>query len=273
MKYRQWQPPAQLKNYIRYFWVIESDAGEPVPKTYRPIADGCPGLIFQPSETDALHDDVKQKLPGLFLYGQTVQPRTLYTKGGLLLTGVCFYPHALKSVFGLPAAELTDTCIDLGLTFNKHNKHLTEQLICTPSFDGQFDLLSSYLSKLIQINNADSDKPTHYALGQIIQANGNIELKQLLKEINMTERTFERKFNHHVGISPKLFARICRFQTSLQQLKSSNYNKLSDIAFDNGYADQSHFIRAFKEFAGYSPNQLNKQKSTGVENLLEWKND
>jgi AraC-like DNA-binding protein len=173
----------------------------------------------------------------------------------------------------LPAAELTDTCIDLKSIFNKHNKHLSEQLICTPSFDGQFDILSSYLWQQIQVNNANTDETTHYALGQIIQANGNIELKELLKEINMTERTFERKFNHHVGISPKLFARICRFQTSLQQLKSSNYNKLSDIAFDNGYADQSHFIRAFKEFAGYSPNQLSKQKNTDAENLLEWKAD
>jgi len=273
MEYRQIQPPAYLSNYIRYFWVIERDANEPVPKTYRPIADGCPGLIFQPSETDALHDDVKQKLPELFLYGQTVQPRTLYTKGGLLLTGVCFYPHALKSVFGLPAHELTDTCIDLKSIFNKHNKHVSEQLICTPSFDGQFDILSSYIWQQIQANNANADETTHYALGQIIQTNGNIELKELLKEINMTERTFERKFNHHVGISPKLFARICRFQTSLQQLKSSNYNKLSDIAFDNGYADQSHFIRAFKEFAGYSPNQLSKQKNTDAENLLEWNED
>jgi hypothetical protein len=181
MNYRQIQPPAHLRNYIRYFWVIERDANDPVRKTYRPVADGCPGLIFQPSATNALHDDVKQKLPQLFLYGQTVQPRTLYSKEGLLLTGVCFYPHALKSVFGLPANELTDTCIDLGLTFKKRNKHLTRQLICTSSFNDQFDVLSSYLWQQIQQNNTGSDKTTHYALDQIIQANGNIELKKIVE--------------------------------------------------------------------------------------------
>ena len=85
----------------------------------------------------------------------------------------------------------------------------------------------------------------------------------------MSERNFERKFREYVGISPKLFSRICRFQSSLKQLQESNYEKLSDIAFENNFSDQSHFIRTFKEFAGFSPNQFQQQTNTIVDNFTE----
>jgi AraC-like DNA-binding protein len=70
-----------------------------------------------------------------------------------------------------------------------------------------------------------------------------------------------------VGISPKLFSRICRFQATLQQLRTNGFDKLSDIAFEHNYADQSHFIRSFKEFAGVSPFQYQKQFEEIAENL------
>ena len=74
-----------------------------------------------------------------------------------------------------------------------------------------------------------------------------------------------------MGVSPKLFARISRFQASLSQLRNNDFNKLSDLAFDNDYADQSHFIRSFREFAGFSPHQLRKQSVELLENFTELK--
>ena len=68
-------------------------------------------------------------------------------------------------------------------------------------------------------------------------------------------------------MSPKLFSRICRFQSSLQQLRDNDYTKLSDIAFEHEFADQSHFIRTFREFAGFSPFQYQRQSPGVIENL------
>jgi AraC-like DNA-binding protein len=75
----------------------------------------------------------------------------------------------------------------------------------------------------------------------------------------MSERSLERKFRQHIGISPKLFSRINRFQEAFRLLKNNNYIKLSDIAFDAGYTDQSHFIREFKEFTGFAPYKYQKE--------------
>jgi len=68
-------------------------------------------------------------------------------------------------------------------------------------------------------------------------------------------------------MSPKLLTRIIRFQAALKQLRNHSFSRLSDIAFEQEYADQSHFIRAFKEFAGDTPNRFYKSTLEMVENF------
>ena len=108
-----------------------------------------------------------------------------------------------------------------------------------------------------------------HALEQIISSKGTLSLKVLQQNLNTSQRSFHRKFKQYTGIPPKLFSRICRFQASLKQLQQTDYDKLSDIAFGNDYADQSHFIRSFKEFSGLSPAQYQKNSTEVVENLSE----
>ena len=270
MKYEKIPPPAYLRRYVQYFWAYDSKGVGDPPKTFRPISNGCPGIIVQLSESDPLYDQENKQLPMLCLYGQTIKHREIHAREQFRLIGICFSPVGLKSIFGLGADELTDTCIDLSALPGQQALFLSEQLVSTDSIPHRIELLSSYLAKQIRRNKARQDNVTEYALSQLIKSEGNISLKQLQNELNVSERNLERKFREEVGISPKLFSRICRFQASFQQLKTNNYDKLSDIAFENGYADQSHFIRVFKEFAGFPPNQYGKQSNEIVENLAEW---
>ncbi len=91
------------------------------------------------------------------------------------------------------------------------------------------------------------------ALSRLQETQGALSLRDLRDELRITERSFERRFKQYTGMSPKLFARIAQFQASLQQLRDKQFDKLSDLAYSNDYADQSHFIRTFREFAGCSP--------------------
>lgn len=270
MNYRQVQPPDYLKSYIRYFWILETDAIDNASKTFRPITDGCPGLFFQQAETSTFYDQDRKQLPALFLYGQTIRHREIHTSGNFNAIGICFYPYALKSVFGFDANELTDTCADLNVLSEKQGFFLLERLLNAPSTTQQIELVSAYLWTQIRKNNVRQDGITQYALSQLLESNGTILLKDLHEKLTISERNLERKFKQSVGISPKLFSRICRFQASLNQLRINSYDKLSDIAFENGYADQSHFIRAFKEFAGVSPDKYRKQSTEVIQNLTEW---
>lgn len=263
MNYQQRKPPACLNGYVRYFWTLESNCTGFSPKTLGPLADGCPGIILQRAATGQFYDHDNSQLPDVFLYGQTVKRTAIYLLGNFKTTGVCFAPNALKSIFGFNANELTDSCLDMRLV----SASLTEQLLNTPSSTDQLELLSGYLLHQIKKTDTPVDKLTHYALARLIATKGTISLKEMQITLNLSERSIERKFEQHVGISPKLFSRICRFQAALDQLKNNNYTKLSDIAFENGYADQSHFIRVFREFTGHSPQQFQKQGYEMVENF------
>jgi AraC-like DNA-binding protein len=62
-------------------------------------------------------------------------------------------------------------------------------------------------------------------------------------------------FERNIGVAPNLYRRICQFNSAFTQLNIRNHQKLSDIAFQNGYADQSHYIRSFKEFTNITPKE------------------
>lgn len=267
MKYQEMPPPSYLKHHVRYFWTLESSGTEPLPLIFGPVADGCPGLIIQqsPNSTFLLND---KQLPDLLLYGQTTKYTPLHLGGTYCSIGVCCYPNALKSIFGLNADELTNTCVDMNLLSAAKDFYLSEKLSDVPSLAGKMDVISAFLFHQINKNEGGTDDITQFALTQIIQSHGSISLKELQEQLQLTERSFERRFKQGVGISPKLFSRICRFQKSLAQLRSNDYSKLSDIAFENDYADQSHYIRVFKEFAGVSPYQYQKKSSEKTTNLL-----
>lgn len=256
MQYKQIPPPDFLKDYIRYFWILES-GDEDAPTSFRTIADGSTGLIFQHPDKGALYQNNKL-LPDVFAYGQATTHATLRASDRFSTIGTFFYPNALKTIFGFNADELTDSCTNLDDLKEKRESPLSEQLANTEDLNSRIILLSSWLQTQIQRNHHSEDEAIQYVLRRIVQTKGSIPLKELHAMAHLSERTFERKFKQYVGVPPKLFSRIVRFQASFQQMNNNDYDKLSDLAFNHEYADQSHFIRAFKEFTGYSPLQYQK---------------
>jgi AraC-like DNA-binding protein len=255
MKYEIIAPPLTLAPFVRCFWTLEGNAMNALSQAFGSLVDGCPGIIFQHADAGALVMDERQ-LPGLFLYGQTTKHTEITAAGVFRASGVMFHPYALKSVFGVNAAELTGSCITPP---ESKGYQLIERLGDALTVAEQVKILESYL--YTQISREHHFGMVEYAVSQILRSNGNIAMRDLQEELQITEKSFERKFKDHVGIPPKLFSGICRYQASLHQLKNNQYNKLSDIAYENDYADQSHFIRSFKKYTGCSPHQFQKQNN------------
>lgn len=264
-------PPAHLRSVVRYFWAFESPGGSDAEKTFSAIVDGCPGVIMVQSEKENFCDEKKKALPSIFLYGQTEKPVRFSASGTVGAVGICFQPHALKSVFGMDAHELTNACLDLNMFSSRKQGTLSEVLFNSLTVEDRIHILSAYLSDRLQNNRLPADAAIHYVVSQIVQRYGQVSIQELQAYLKVSERTLERKFKAAVGISPKLFLRIVRFQQSLDQMRQSQYDKLSDIAYAHAYADQSHFIRVFKEFTGFTPLEFQKQATEVVENFPEVK--
>ncbi|MEJ0034319.1 MAG: AraC family transcriptional regulator [Bacteroidota bacterium] len=105
----------------------------------------------------------------------------------------------------------------------------------------------------------DNCKVIQYATDQIMLDPSPDILSAVIKHLKINERTFQRIFKKYVGITANQYRRICQFQSSFSQLRSNDFQSLTDLAYANGFADQSHFIRSFKEFVNTTPNNYLKE--------------
>ena len=252
MLLQSFQPPLSLAGYVSSITVLQDDALQTdcvIPL----IAKGLPSIVFQVTGGTA-----NNKNDTLVLYGQNLKPFEFYASGHLTIIAYFLHPHILNNFFRISANEITDQIIDLSLLQQARGINLKEQLLNAPSLDARLQLMNAYITKLAEAIRTDVNPSINYATQAILKNNGLISLKNIHKELRVTERTFQRLFEFHVGISPKTFSRVCQFNSAFQQLSSKRFVKFSDIAYDNGYADQSHLTRVFKEFTNYSPKEYLK---------------
>lgn len=262
MRFQRFSPPAALRAYVRYFWTLDSPA--PAPSTFSIVADGCPGLLVQQPGSAGFHDAAGHAWPRQLVYGQSTTAQEVSANGPISAIGAYFQPSALPALLGLPAAELTDSCFDLQALPGA--AALFEQLPALPPA-GQVEALAALLLTQLATRGQAPDTAVDHAVQLIQHTEGNLALPLLPAQVGLTERSLQRRFKQRVGLSPQLFARICRFQATLGQLRAAQFDKLSDLAFDAAYADQSHHIRAFREFAGRPPRRYQQQAREVLESF------
>lgn len=151
--------------------------------------------------------------------------------------------------------KLTFEIIDLGKQFD----HLSEKLQVTTDLTEAIRLVECYLliyfSQLnVPLSNTDMTPVVDYILGQ----NGVIKITDLEEQFHLSSRWLEKQFLEQVGMSPKDFARVTRFNALIAEVKSTPSVSWSDMIDKFGYYDQSHLIRDFHYFTGQSPTEFFK---------------
>jgi AraC-like DNA-binding protein len=211
------------------------------------FANGTPTLVFQTTK-----GQLKNQSNYLTLLGQTVLPDQLFLTGEFTLIAYFLTPDSLPSLFGIQANELTNNPINLNLLLK--NSILQEQLLNAKMINQRLSILDDFIFGLGKKAKMDINRIKYAA--EIISQNSSVNvLAQVQKDLYITERSFQRLFEKNVGISPNLFRRISQFNKAFHQLNMGHFQNLSDVAFDNGYSDQSHYIKAFKEFTSTTPTE------------------
>ena len=237
-------PSAKVSAYVKAILVIENE--EVFSPFILPLfPNGTPTLLFTTAagwmEGSEYH---------LTLFGQTVLPRQMLIGNNFKLVAYFLQPYALGNLFNISASELTDHPIALDILTGRSD--LQERLLNTASTDQILQLIDKFLYDKITAIRLE-DKRLTYASEKISRSADKNILTTLQQELYMTERTFQRLFEHNIGISPNLFRRISQFNRVFRQINEGNFQDLSTVAYQYGYADQSHFNRAFKEFTNLTP--------------------
>ncbi len=239
-------PPHQIAELVHRILVIEN-VRVITPFVLPLYANGSPTLVFQTAK-----GQIKSHSTHITLFGQTLRPETLTLQENFTLIAYFFKPFTVGSIFGVAARELTDNPVELSLLESIRVGTLNEQLLNAPSTWAMLTLIDQYIYSLLVRAKTDWSR-LQFATDAIVENPDPAILQSVQNKLCLTERTFQRMFEHHIGISPNQYRRICQFNSAFQQLQQRQFKSLSDIAFENGYTDQSHYLRSFKEFTGIRP--------------------
>lgn len=241
------KPRKALREYVRYYWMQESD--EPFSVLTFPI--GCHQIIFH-RKTPLFIPELNTSQNEFTISGQVNFPAHLQSDGNIEMIVAVFHPHAISLFIDTPPSAFYNLEIS-GYDIENRKINETAALIfnCESTSDGIRILEEWLLSKIRSSMNIER---IGHSLHNLLLT-PSISVTALADTACLSKKQYERIFREHVGMNPKEYARIVRFQKSMWLMQRGNRN-YADIAAACGYSDQSHLIREFKSMTGHTPGSL-----------------
>lgn len=266
--FREYLPPDSVSHLVKSFFFMEVDR-LPAPNIHGEesfeviVPFGCMDIILQSVPSFSLLNPQlgkKEKLPLCFITPLGINPIYIKPDTTVQLFGVRLWPWANRFfssdrssrhlVFHPDTCPITEAFERVaGELFSLSHLEVIDQI------SGMIDEASR--------NKGDVDPIVRSLVMEIMTTEGNINFGDLTKRFNLSQRRIEQKFIEGVGICPKHFSRIVRFQSIFQVVGQMKRINFTNIVYECGYYDQAHFIRNFKEFTGLTP-----RKFFTSENLL-----
>ena len=191
---------------------------------------------------------------------QTYRRWEMQLRGALDTFAIMFQPNALHRLLSLPMHELTDLDFEAHSVLGGFIAKLGERLGNATSFPERVRLVEeALLPRALAVSGIDG---VSAAANRIILAGGRASIPALATTAGLSTRQFERRFIQQVGMRPKLFARIARFEAALENKARSATKSWTAIAHEYGYYDQMHMVHDFAEFTGATPSETLAQLET-----------
>lgn len=256
-EYRRLPSPPGLRDLVESVW-IQDDPAPPSGPGARVVPTGTVELLFHYRDPFAHWEGSLQAIPRSYVTGQRTRPVTPVPTGEVGILIVSLFPWGLSCLFpGLPA-DLTDGYIDLKHLWPAAGvERLEEELAAAASTAKRLDLVSVLLLKMVE-----DRKPHPRVRAAATMLAGGREIDESAHVLGVSGRHFRRLFQAEVGVSPKTFQRVMRFQHALGC--RSRIPSWSEVAAECGYSDQAHLIREFREFTGLTPRRLPERRDTAI---------
>jgi len=268
MLYLQRVPSPPLSSFVEALWYTK---GYQVPhRRERVLPNGAIQMIINLAQDfvidhPRLPEGGKASLmPPSLIVGVQSEYVVIDTADLAEMIGIQFWPGGFVPFFALPADEFSNAHVSLEAVWGPDAARLRDRLQNAPGPEAKFQALETYL-----LGRARNRLVRHPAVDfairrlQVSQQAGIVD--DVTRQLGLSRRRFSQIFRERVGVTPKLYSRIRRFQHAVHQIRQGRDIQWVDLALSCGYWDQSHFVNDFRAFSGINPTQY-------VANRLQWAN-
>jgi len=233
-------PHPALAAYVDLFWAMDAPLRQ--ADRERVLPSGTTELVF----------DLAGSSPSALICGPRSEPFVMRRAGRESFVGVHFKPGGATRLLGVPESELANAFVDLDALWGREAGELCARLTEARSPAAALALLERAL--LARFERTREGHPSvAYALGELALVPARRSIGEIGARAGLSARRFITVFTQQVGLSPKLFARVQRFQRVLHVAHAQRSPDWAQLALACGYYDQAHLVRDFSDFASVSP--------------------
>jgi len=251
------KPSNALAPYIKRYWAIENTLDKGETCVQRIIPTGLTELLLYFTPRPKVLSGKKCLSDNVALYGHQNDFYDIELTGELSVFSIVFQPQGLMRFFKFPLHEICNQNVPLRYLSGQAGRDLEEKMGEATTFHQRVEIVERYLWELLKKNFADFEFRRINHIAELIKrTHGNISIPQMAAAACLSRKQFERAFSKHIGISPKQYLKIIRFQFAIFQKQQNAKWNMTQLSYESGYFDQSHFINDFKLLSGLTPKQF-----------------
>ena len=254
MLYLSFYPGPPLNELVDHFWLIE---GGQTPRLEKILPCGTSELVVNLKNNEIhIHDadqpERYQRFSGAVFSGTYSRSFVCNALQHEAMMGVHFRPGGAFPFLGTEASELTNAHANLADLWGRSGLKLRERLCTAPTSQRLFQIMEDALRDRLH-NHSSCERQMKIALKMFAMGGTRASVRDVSQELGFSQRRFIQMFNSQVGLTPKVFCRIQRFQRARVLAEKLETPHWAELAVACGYFDQSHLIKDFQEFAGSTP--------------------
>ena len=252
-----------LKPWVKFIWHLEArDANI----HHKLLPTDCIDVVLNASEKIAYKfDSLCVFAPPFHINGLRGRHNYIIQAGNVRTFGISFYPFGLFAFVNQSLAGIHDKVVDLFDVSAPLAQDLHRAISSDVTAQNTVVNIEKALCLALQVAEGYANKAK--LILDFLELDHDITIQAFCAARGIHTKTFARNVESYTGYTPKILRSIGRFQKAGNQLIRQNPNQLLQIAYDNGFADQAHFIREFHRFSGASPRAFLQEKITVKENV------
>lgn len=258
MRYVARPPSAPLRDVVEYVWSLRDAPGH---AHERIVPSGTSELVINLAEDEFRIYDARKlarRLPGAMVSGCYRTAFDIDTREHASIIGVHFKPGG-AGVLGIPAGELADRHVSLEALWGRAAGELRERMLAASSED-RFALVE----RALLARRGTYEEHAVVAAARAALERPGAEVREVAKMVQLSRRRLIELFRADVGMTPKRYARVHRFQRSLGLAGSGR--RWAAVALESGYCDQAHLCREWAELTGLTPQAVMGARKIRVKN-------